>query len=124
MLLLTRELLSLSTDQFPSMDISFPSSTLFLSDSVSAEHQGISASLVNTVINYSIAIGLGIAGTVEYKVVKDTSLAAILEGYRAAQWTSVGLAGLGLSVALLLALLNGKKIPQEKCEAGSSESEE
>jgi hypothetical protein len=95
------------------MDISFPASTLFLSDSVSIEHQGISASLVNTIINYSIAIGLGIAGTVEFEVVKDTSLEAILEGYRAAQWTSVGLAGMSLGVSLLLAVINRQEISEK-----------
>ncbi|KAL4918950.1 hypothetical protein BDW62DRAFT_180175 [Aspergillus aurantiobrunneus] len=47
------------------MDISFPASATILSDAVSIKHQRASVSLVNTVINYSIAIGLGIAGTVE-----------------------------------------------------------
>jgi hypothetical protein len=96
------------------MDISFPASTLFLSDAVSIEHQGISASLVNTIINYSIAIGLGIAGTVEFEVVKNTSFEAIFEGYRAAQWTAVGLAGTSLGVSLLLALINRQE-KSEKC---------
>ncbi|CAD6633530.1 EM14S01-3B_G0005400.mRNA.1.CDS.1 [Saccharomyces cerevisiae] len=41
------------------MDMSFPAATIILSNSMSAEHQGLAASLVNTVINYSISIGLG-----------------------------------------------------------------
>jgi hypothetical protein len=100
------------------MDVSFPASTVFISDSVSVEHQGISASLVNTVINYSIALGLGIGGTVEVELPKGTT---ILEGYRAAQYTSVGLAAVGLIISILLAIVNRPKksenIPtQEKAE--------
>ncbi|KAF3011894.1 hypothetical protein E8E14_008671 [Neopestalotiopsis sp. 37M] len=100
------------------MDVSFPASTVFISDSVSVEHQGISASLVNTVINYSIALGLGIGGTVEVELPKGTT---ILEGYRAAQYTSVGLAAVGLIISILLAILNrpekSENIPtQEKAE--------
>lgn len=74
---------------------------LFLSDAVSVKHQGVSASLVNIVVNYSIAIGLGLAGTVEVEV--SSKGANILEGYRAAQYTSVGLASLGLGISILLA---------------------
>ncbi|KAL4973891.1 major facilitator superfamily domain-containing protein [Aspergillus desertorum] len=67
------------------MDISFPGSATILSDAVPIKHQGASASLINTVINYSIAIGLGNR----------------LMGYRAALWTSVGLSALAFSIALL-----------------------
>jgi hypothetical protein len=95
------------------MDVSFPVSTLFLSNAVPREHQGISASLVNTVVNYSIAIGLGIAGTVEAEIPNSNSL---LDGYRAAQYTSVGLSGLGLGVSILLVALRRRKEPQ-KCDA-------
>lgn len=35
------------------MDMSFPAATLILSNAVKKEHQGIGASLVNTVVNYS-----------------------------------------------------------------------
>ena len=34
------------------MDISFPAATVILSNSVAQEHQGIGASLVNTIVNY------------------------------------------------------------------------
>lgn len=97
--------LILMADNLASMDISFPASTLFISDAVPVEHQGISASLVNTVINYSIALGLGIAGTVEVEIHPDS----LSEGYRAAQYTAVGLAGFGVVVSILLAVLNRRK---------------
>lgn len=85
-----------------SMDISFPASATILSDAVPAGYQGVSASLVNTVINYSIAIGLGIAGTVEAQVNYDGN--QVLEGYRAAFYVSVGLASVGCGIAAAYAI--------------------
>ncbi|KAL4739200.1 putative MFS multidrug transporter [Aspergillus similis] len=89
------------------MDISFPASATILSNAVSPKYQGVSASLVNTVVNYSIAIGLGIAGTVEAEVqtqgYRGTGDAGVLAGYRAALWCSVGLSGTGLAVAVAYA---------------------
>jgi predicted MFS family arabinose efflux permease len=83
------------------MDISFPASATILSDSVPVKHQGAAASLVNTVVNYSIAIGLGIAGTVEAEVSHEG--ADLLLGYRAALWTSVGLSALAFVIAMIYA---------------------
>ncbi|PQE32004.1 putative Drug resistance protein [Rutstroemia sp. NJR-2017a WRK4] len=84
------------------MDMSFPASNILLSDAMHKDHQGLAASLVNTVINYSISIGLGIAGTVEVYV--NNGGKDVLKGYRGAQWTGVGLAGLGLASSILFAL--------------------
>ncbi|KAJ8121034.1 hypothetical protein ONZ43_g2414 [Nemania bipapillata] len=50
------------------MDLSFPAATLMLSDLVAPEHQGIAASLVTTVVNYSGALSLGVAGAIELHV--------------------------------------------------------
>ncbi|KAF3064092.1 hypothetical protein GL218_01228 [Daldinia childiae] len=67
------------------MDLSFPAATLMLSDLVSSEHQGIAASLVTTVVNYSGALALGVAGTVELHVNNGGVTAEdILKGYRGA----------------------------------------
>ncbi|KAI1880852.1 hypothetical protein JX265_001092 [Neoarthrinium moseri] len=83
------------------MDMSFPAATLLLSDSVSRRHQGIAASLVSTVINYSISVGIGIGGTVEQQVTNGAvSYDAVLSGYRAALWTGVALASLGVIICL------------------------
>jgi hypothetical protein len=46
------------------MDLSFPCGTIILSNAMPREHQGIAASLINTVVNYSISLSLGIAGTI------------------------------------------------------------
>ncbi|KAI1829304.1 hypothetical protein CBS147337_9898 [Penicillium roqueforti] len=43
------------------LDMSFPAGTLILSDAVEKENQGIAASLVNTVVNYSMSLALGFA---------------------------------------------------------------
>ncbi|KJZ75353.1 Drug resistance protein [Hirsutella minnesotensis 3608] len=80
------------------MDLSFPAGTILLSRAMPKEHQGLAASLVNTVVNYSISIGLGIAGTVEYNV--NDGGRDILSGYRGAWYTGVGMAGLGVFVGL------------------------
>lgn len=86
------------------MDISFPAATLLLSSAVPKEHQGIAASLVATVVNYSISIGLGIAGTVQRYTVPEAStevddIQIQLKSYRSAFYTAIGLSGLGVLVA-------------------------
>ena len=81
------------------MDMSFPAATIVLSNLVAKEHQGIAASLVVTVVNYSISIGLGIAGTIEVNV--DKAGQDVLRGYRGAFYGAIGLSGIGFLVALV-----------------------
>ena len=83
------------------MDMSFPAATLILSDAVSKEHQGIAASLVITIVNYSISLALGFAGTVESHV-NNGGLTPedVLRGYRGALYLAIGLSGLGLLLSL------------------------
>ncbi|KAK7702990.1 hypothetical protein SLS64_009261 [Diaporthe eres] len=84
------------------MDMSFPAATLILSDAVKKEHQGIAASLVATVVNYSISLGVGFAGTVEVHVNNGGKTKAdLLRGYKGALYLGVGLAGLGLVICLV-----------------------
>jgi hypothetical protein len=78
------------------MDLSFPSGTIILSNSAAKEHQGVAASLVNTVVNYSISIALGVAGTVD---VNDGGQ-NILGGYRGAWYLAIGLDVLAVLIAL------------------------
>lgn len=84
----------------PFQDMSFPSGVIVLSNHMPPEQQGIAASLVNTVVNYSISIGLGIAGTVETQVNKGGH--NLLAGYRGAWYVGIGLDGLGLFLACCL----------------------
>lgn len=87
------------------MDMSFPAATLMLSNSVGKKHQGIAASLVTTIVNYSISLSLGFAGTVETHVnnggltPEDT-----LKGYRGALYFSTGLGGLGIVLSVIFTL--------------------
>ncbi|KAJ5956783.1 Major facilitator superfamily domain general substrate transporter [Penicillium viridicatum] len=84
------------------MDMSFPSGTIILSNNMPREHQGLAASLVNTIVNYSISIGLGLAGTVESQVNRGGT--DTLTGYRGASYMGIGLAGLGVGVATMFVI--------------------
>ena len=55
----------------------------------------------SSVVNYSISIGLGFAGTVESQV----NGGDLLTGYRGALYMGIGLAGLGLGLSLLFTVL-------------------
>ncbi|RMZ89592.1 hypothetical protein DV736_g3175, partial [Chaetothyriales sp. CBS 134916] len=99
------------------MDMSFPAASLIISNTVPREKQGVGMSLVNTVVNYSISIALGIAGTVEMQVTKgDSGPGAVLRGYRSAWYFGVGLAGLGLCfsvVDLVMTKIKARSRPRE-----------
>ncbi|PSR76832.1 major facilitator superfamily domain-containing protein [Coniella lustricola] len=85
------------------MDMSFPAATLILSNAVARQHQGIAASLVNTVVNYSIALALGVAGTVESRTNPGgaaSDKALVLRGYRNAYYLGIGIAALGVCVCV------------------------
>ena len=82
------------------MDMSFPAGVIVLSNHMPPEHQGLAASLINTVINYSISIGLGMAGTVEVHV--NSGGADLLRGYRGAWYLGIGFDGLGVILAICL----------------------
>lgn len=62
------------------------------------EQQGMAASVVNTVVNYSISLSLGIAGTIERNVNQGGN--DVLKGYHGALYLAMGLSGLGALVAL------------------------
>ncbi|KAH9203710.1 major facilitator superfamily domain-containing protein [Leptodontidium sp. 2 PMI_412] len=86
------------------MDMSFPAATILLSNHMGMQHQGVAASLVNTVVNYSISIVLGIAGTIESRVNKKGE--DVLAGYRGAWYLSVGMSGFGVFVAFVFLMVH------------------
>lgn len=87
------------------MDMSFPAGTLIMSNAVEKRHQGMAASLVNTVVNYSISIGVGIAGTVETHINNGASTEEDeLRGYRGAMYLGIGLGAMGVVTSLLFLL--------------------
>lgn len=67
-------------NSFAPREMSFPSGTLILSNSMPRHHQGLAASLIATTVNYSISLGLGFAGTVETHV-NDVEH-NVIRGYR------------------------------------------
>jgi MFS family permease len=74
------------------MDMSFPAATVILSNHMPPDHQGLAASLVNTVVNYSISIALGIAGTVDVYAPFDSPF----QQNRNAFYLAMGLSGMGV----------------------------
>ncbi|KAF2994573.1 hypothetical protein E8E13_000985 [Curvularia kusanoi] len=87
------------------MDMSFPAGTLIMSNAVEKRHQGMAASLVNTVVNYSISIGVGIAGTVETHINNGgVTEEDELRGYRAAMYLGIGFGAMGVVTSLLFLL--------------------
>ncbi|GAA5900055.1 uncharacterized protein JCM6883_006077 [Sporobolomyces salmoneus] len=82
-------------------DLSFASGALIISSSVPRSMLGIGGGLMNLITNYSISIGLGIAGTVE--VYTNDGGNDLLQGYRSAFWfaSCVSFAGLLLVLAVV-----------------------
>lgn len=80
------------------MDMSFPSATILLSNNTPADDQGIASSLVNTIVNYSISLGLGIAGTIVRQVGNGGQ--DVLAGYRGAWYFGIGLDVLAVVIAI------------------------
>ncbi|PLB37490.1 MFS transporter [Aspergillus candidus] len=104
------------------MDMSFPASTVLLSDAVERHHQGIAASLVTTVVNYSISLGLGFAGTVEVHVNRGgKNFHDKLFGYRAALYMGIGLAGLGVATSLVYLVKTKVKRTTPSVEEGKKQ---
>ncbi|KAH8653491.1 major facilitator superfamily domain-containing protein [Xylariales sp. PMI_506] len=101
------------------MDMSFPAATLILSNAVERRHQGIAASLVSTVVNYSIALGLGFAGTVEYRVNNGgLTFEDKLKGYRGAYYMAIGIAALGVCICIAFVIKTSRvKRPLSKEKA-------
>lgn len=106
------------------MDMSFPASTVIISNALPRSKQGVGASLVNTVVNYSISLALGFAGTVEANVNDGNNL----KGFRGALYLGIGLAGTGLAISLVFLILSYVRqshAPRKDAgpHAGSDESE-
>jgi len=80
------------------MNLSFPAGTILLSNAMPREHQGKAASLVGTIVNYSIASGLGIGGSIERAVNGDGS--KLLQGYQAVWYLGIVFSGIGVAMSL------------------------
>jgi hypothetical protein len=88
------------------MNLSFPAGTILLSNAMPREHQGKAASLISTIVNYSIASGLGLAGSIESHINKDGS--HTLAGYRGAWFLGIGFSALGVFISLYFVWVSRK----------------
>lgn len=78
------------------MNWSYPAGSVIMSNAVPRESQGIAASLISTMVNYSISLGLGMAGTVERYVEEGSGP---LGAWRSGLWFGVALDVLGLIIS-------------------------
>ncbi|KAF2650882.1 MFS general substrate transporter [Lophiostoma macrostomum CBS 122681] len=109
------------------MNLSYPAANILMSSALPKEKQGIAASLVSTMVNYSISCGLGFAGTIDRYVImaeahrrgrhtpaplRDHSEEVRdirLRGLRGAYWLAVSLGGLGMFVAFIHILYSRRR---------------
>ncbi|CAG8226247.1 unnamed protein product [Penicillium nalgiovense] len=103
-------------------DMSFPAATLMLSNAVERKHQGVAASLVTTIVNYSISLSLGLAGTVEVHVNNGGHTPDdVLKGYRGALYLAVGLGGLGMFLSAIY-VFKGYRAERQPAKARHEEA--
>jgi MFS family permease len=103
------------------MNWSFPAGTILLSNAMPKEMQGKAASLISTIVNYSIATGLGFAGTVESNVNNDGS--KTLEGYRGAWYLGMGFSALGMAISAFFILRSKQEEIQKRQNSGIESKE-
>ncbi|EXJ68263.1 uncharacterized protein A1O5_08878 [Cladophialophora psammophila CBS 110553] len=84
------------------MDMSFPAATLIMSNFFPPQQQGVAGSLISTVVNYSISLGLGLASTVEIHV--NNYGRDPLAGIRGGWFMAVGLGGLGVLICVVFVI--------------------
>ncbi|KAG9783441.1 MFS general substrate transporter, partial [Aureobasidium melanogenum] len=80
------------------MDMSFPAATFIMSNFFPPQQQGVAGSLISTVVNYSISLGLGLASTVEVHV--NSEGRDPMAGIRGGWLMGVGLGGLGIIICV------------------------
>ncbi|PWY66011.1 MFS general substrate transporter [Aspergillus heteromorphus CBS 117.55] len=81
-------------------DLSFASSGILITNVVLPEEQGAAGSFLSTVVQYAIALGLGIAATVEAHVNEGGK--DVIMGFRGPYWLGIGFAAVGLLVVVFL----------------------
>jgi len=85
-------------------DWSFAAGSLIIANSVPRNVQGTASGLVQVIVNYSIALGLGMAGTVEVYV--NDGGADVLNGYRGAFYFGTCVAFVGFLMVLFFVRTN------------------
>lgn len=72
---------------------------MIISNAVEQDLQGTAGGLVTTIVNYSLSIGLGMAGTVERYVGGNGE--NVLEGYRGAFYFATCISFVGFLIVVL-----------------------
>lgn len=97
-------------------EMAFTAAQLIFSNTVKRTEQGIAGSLVGTTLQYGIAIGVGLGGTVEAHT--NGGGTKPLVGLRGALWLGAGMAGLG---AIIVACF--VRVPKDQREGYDDEIE-
>ena len=98
-------------------DLSFASAGIIISNAVLPEEQGVAGSFISTVVQYSIALGLGIAATVEEQVNQGGS--DLVLGYRGAWWLGIGFSAVAFFIVVFF-VRDHRFDDVEKVEGGNS----
>ena len=118
------------------MNLSYPAANMLLSSSLPKEKQGIAASLVSTLVNYSISLGLGFGGTIDRYTIEHAArktgwtpeqgtpapisiwtpeiVKVRIVGLRASWWFAVALGALGMFIAATFVLITERRKRAQK----------
>lgn len=120
------QLFLLTIIQSLGMDISFPAGTMILSNAFPKHQQGLAGLLVSTFVNYSVSIGLGIAGTVEYynTLGMPEGEAKKIKGIKSAYYMGMGLAGLGVVLGTVFVVVEWRKNKKREEEDQDGDTQE
>ncbi|KAJ7883429.1 major facilitator superfamily domain-containing protein [Mycena olivaceomarginata] len=97
-------------------DMTFTAAQLVASNTVRRSEQGVAGSLVGTALNYGMALGIGLGGTVE--AYTNAGGTQPLRGSRGAMYLGCGMAVLGISIVVFLV-----RVPKDKREGYDDEEE-
>lgn len=102
-------------------DFIYTAAQIVACNSVGRKEQGIAGSLLGTLQLYATSTGLGFAGMVETHAVAHIAGAGLADGYRAALYFGVGLAGTALFIGIVFVRM--PKDTREGWEEGDDESQ-
>ncbi|KAJ6553197.1 major facilitator superfamily domain-containing protein [Mycena capillaripes] len=97
-------------------DMTFTAAQLVASNTVRRSEQGVAGSLVGTALNYGMALGIGLGGTVE--AYTNAGGTQPLRGLRGAMYLGCGMAVLGIFIVVFLV-----RVPKDRRDGYDDESE-
>ncbi|KAF2190912.1 hypothetical protein K469DRAFT_719871 [Zopfia rhizophila CBS 207.26] len=77
------------------MNPSLSAGMILLSSALPKEHQGIAASFISAMVNYSKSVALGVAGSISANLDREIEHDCRI---RVAWWFGIGLSGVGLRI--------------------------